>query len=146
LSLAQGAERSRAAIRDGAKPLYDDVAALGDLPGRTAVVSNNQHATVEFIVDHYELTEHFDHVAGREPHLDGAYRRKPEAHYIERALDALGTRDALYVGDSPKDVTAAHRAGIDSAFVERPHREGIALDRAPTHRVADLRDLADRLG
>ncbi|WP_123533526.1 HAD family hydrolase [Halosimplex salinum] len=134
------------AIRAGEKPLYDDVSALGDLPHRKAVVSNNQHETVEFIVDHFGLGDHFEHVAGRDPTVEGARRRKPETHYLDAALDALGTRDALYVGDSPKDVEVAHRAGVDSAFLRRDHRADTVLDREPTFEVETLTALADALG
>jgi len=134
-----------AAVADGAKPLYDDVTALGDLPQRKAVVSNNQHDTVRFVVDHYDLGDHFEHVVGRAPTLAGARRRKPETHYLDAALDELGTREALYVGDSPKDVEVAHRAGVDSAFLRRSHRADAVLDREPTYEVETLTALADRL-
>ncbi|QLH83115.1 HAD family hydrolase [Halosimplex pelagicum] len=133
------------AVESGAKPLYDDVTALADLPHRKAVVSNNQHGTVEFIVDHYGLTDHFEHVAGRDPTVEGARRRKPETHYLDAALDELGTRDAVYVGDSPKDVEVAHRAGVDSAFLRRSHRADTVLDRDPTYEVETLTALAETL-
>lgn len=138
-------EHQREAIRSGEKPLYDDISALQDLPHRKAVVSNNQHGTVEFIVDHYGLDDHFEHVAGREHTLDGALKRKPEPHYLDRALDELGTRDALYVGDSPKDVEVAHRAGVDSAFLRREHRADTVLDHEPTYEVQTLTALAETL-
>ncbi|WP_436932226.1 HAD family hydrolase [Halosimplex halobium] len=133
------------AVESGAKPLYDDVTALADLPHRKAVVSNNQHETVRFVVDHYDLADHFEHVAGRDPTVEGARRRKPETHYLDAALDELGTREALYVGDSPKDVEVAHRAGVDSAFLRRSHRADTALDREPTYEVETLTALAERL-
>lgn len=133
------------AVADGAKPLYDDVTALADLPHRKAVVSNNQHDTVRFVVDHHGLADHFEHVAGRDPTLAGARRRKPETHYLDAALDELGTRDALYVGDSPKDVEVAHRAGVDSAFLRRSHRTDTVLDREPTYEVETLTALVERL-
>ncbi|QPV63331.1 HAD family hydrolase [Halosimplex litoreum] len=133
------------AIESGEKPLYDDVTALADLSHRKAVVSNNQHGTVQFIVDHYGLGDHFEHVAGRDPTLAGARRRKPETHYLDAALDELGTRDAVYVGDSPKDVEVAHRAGVDSAFLRRSHRTDTVLDREPTYEVETLTALAERL-
>jgi len=136
----------REAIRRGEKALYDDVAALGELDARLAVVSNNQHETVEFIVEHHGLDDHFETVYGREPTLAGARRKKPDPSYIEQALDDLGTRSALYVGDSEKDVVAAQRAGIDSAFVRRSHRADLDLGAEPTHEVRDLAELADRLG
>ena len=134
------------AIRTGEKDLYDDIDAVTALPHRMGVVSNNQHATIEFILDHHDLTDHFETAYGRVPTLPGAYRKKPDPSYIEQALDDLNTRNALYVGDSEKDVVAAQRAGIDSAFVRRAHRADLDLSVEPTHEVTDLYELADRLG
>ncbi|WP_459192185.1 HAD family hydrolase [Halosimplex sp. J119] len=135
----------REAIENGDKTLYDDVTALADLSQQLAVVSNNQHGTVEFIVEHYGLEEHFEYVVGREHTVAGARRRKPETHYLDSALDELGTREALYVGDSPKDVEVAHRAGVDSAFLRRAHRADTVLDDEPTYELETLTDLLDAI-
>ncbi|PSQ58760.1 MAG: hydrolase [Halobacteriales archaeon SW_9_67_25] len=129
-------------IRDGSKRLYDDVAALTQLDARLGMVSNNQHETVSFIVDHYGL-DFFDVVYGREPTVAGAERKKPDPYYLERALSDLGTRDALYVGDSEVDVRAAGRAGVDSAFLRRDHSADTELSAEPTYEVTDLYDLAE---
>jgi phosphoglycolate phosphatase len=136
----------REAIRAGEKALYYDIDAATGLPHRTGVVSNNQHATIEFILDYHDLGRHFETAYGRVPTLAGANRKKPDPSYIEQALDDLGTRRALYVGDSEKDVVAAQRADIDSAFVRRGHRADLDLSVEPTYEVADLHELADRLG
>jgi len=45
------------------------------------------------------------------------------------------------VGDDESDVVAAHRAGIDSAFIRRPHRRDADLDVEPTYVIDDLHDL-----
>ena len=142
---AKASAVQREAIRRGEKALYDDVAALESLDHRLGVVSNNQHETIQFILDHHGLEDHFETVYGREPTLAGAMRKKPDPSYIEQALDDLGTRSALYVGDSEKDVVAAHRAGIDAAFLRRDHRADLELDVTPTHEVRDLAELVDRL-
>jgi HAD superfamily hydrolase (TIGR01509 family) len=42
---------------------------------------------------------------------------KPEPDLIEVALDKAGTRDAVMVGDTPYDVEAAKRAGIETIAV-----------------------------
>jgi HAD superfamily hydrolase (TIGR01549 family) len=136
----------REAIADGGKPLFDDVTALSLLSADRALVSNNQHATVEFVLEHYGLADRFETAYGRDHTLDGAKRKKPNPHYIERALEDLGTREALYVGDNPKDVIAADRADLDSALLRRPHRDPVSLDRDPTYHVESLSDLVARLG
>jgi len=143
---AIASEFQREAIRAGEKALYDDVEVVSRLPHRTGVVSNNQHETIDFILDHHDIGRHFETAYGRVPTLAGANRKKPDPSYIEQALDDLDTRAALYVGDSEKDVVAAHRAGIDSAFLRRDHRADLDLSVEPTHEVADLYELADRLG
>jgi len=131
-------------IRDGGKPLYDDVTVLQDFDARLGMVSNNQHETVSFIVEHYGL-DFFETVHGRDPSVAGAKRKKPDPHYLDRALAELGTRNALYVGDSEVDIQAARRAGVDSAFLRRDHVAGTDLSVEPTCEVPDLHALAELL-
>jgi len=140
---AAAVEIQREEIRSGTKALYGDVEALFELDHTLAIVSNNQHETIEFIVEHHELHEHFETYYGRDPTVEGAGRKKPDPHYVERALEELGTTDALYVGDSEKDVVAAERAGIDSAFLRREHRRDLTLSVDPTYEFVDLRALVD---
>lgn len=135
-------QRREAAVRAGEKRPYDDVEALSDLDARLGLVSNNQAETVAFLVDYYGFDQ-FETVYGREPSLAGARRRKPEPYYLEQALADLGARRALYVGDSQKDVRAAHRAGIDSAFLRREHRADADLAVEPTYEVRDLHALVE---
>jgi HAD superfamily hydrolase (TIGR01549 family) len=139
-SLAQQAH-----TREGGKPLYDDVPTLDALDVPLALVSNNQHATVEYLLAHHDIGHLFDTARGRAPTLVGAARRKPAPHYIESALAELGTTDALYVGDSEKDVVAAHRAGIDSAFLRRDHVDHVELSVEPTFEVPDIDTLHAKL-
>ncbi|GGN21460.1 HAD family hydrolase [Halarchaeum nitratireducens] len=132
----------QAHTRDGGKAVYEDVDALAALDVPLGLVSNNQHATVEFLLAHHGL-DYFETVYGRQPTLAGAARRKPEAHYLKNALADLGAATALYVGDSETDVIAAHRAGLDSAFLRREHVRDAALDVEPTYEFSDLRELVE---
>lgn len=138
-------EAQRAAMRAGEKTPYDDVDVLRAIDGPVGVVSNNQHWTVEFFLSHFDLAGAVACYYGREPTLSGIERMKPDPHYLQGALSDLGLdpgRDSvLYVGDSESDVAAAAAAGIDSAFVRRPHRRDYALDRSPTHEVRSLDEL-----
>jgi HAD superfamily hydrolase (TIGR01509 family) len=129
-------------VRNGGKPVYDDVAALDHLRMPLGVVSNNQHATIEFLLAHHDL-DWFRTAHGRRPTLAGAAKRKPEPDYLERALADLGVCDALYVGDSEKDVIAARRAGIDSVFLRRDHVADVSLSATPTAEVPDLWTLVE---
>lgn len=147
------------AARGGRKTPYEDVAALRSLdpPLGMGVVSRNQQATVDFLLDHFGLAGRFGAAYGRQPTVESLTRAKPAPHHVRRALadlasgsdsdsdsdpdTATGTLDALLVGDNESDVVAAHNAGIDSAFLRRPHRRDADLDAEPTYVIDDLHDL-----
>lgn len=131
----------QAAIRGGDKPLYDDIEAVWSLDQPRGIVSSNQHATIECIIDHFDLDGEFETFYGRKPTIEHVRRKKPEPYFIERAMTDLESENALYVGDSPCDVEAAENAGIDSAFVRRSHRSDTELSIEPTYDVDDLWEL-----
>ncbi|MDZ7701271.1 MAG: HAD family hydrolase [Halobacteriales archaeon] len=132
----------REAVRAGEKILYDDVDAALALPVPLAIVSNNQQATVDFVVEQAGLGDHFAPVFGRQPTLEDITRKKPEPHYLQRAIDDLGAERPLFVGDSNVDLAAAAAAGVDSAFIRRPHRADYVLDHEPTYVIESLDELA----
>jgi phosphoglycolate phosphatase-like HAD superfamily hydrolase len=115
-------------------------------PVEMAIVSNNQHATVQHIVDVFDLGDLFVSAYGKDPTIDGLARMKPDPHYIERALADLDADRVLYVGDSNVDILAADRAGVDSAFVRRPHRVGYKLVAEPTYELDSLYELTALAG
>ena len=133
--------RQRDAIERGEKPPYPDLEVLRAFDRPVGVVSNTQHETIRFVLETFDLAETVATFYGREHSLDGIRWKKPNPYYIQRALEDLGTTDALYVGDSQKDIVAANRAGIDSAFVRRPHRQDLELDPEPTFEVEGLAEL-----
>ncbi len=137
----------RQAVDAGEKSPYDDFDAVERLASSrpAAVVSNNQQATVDHIVESYGMS-FFDAYYGRQPTVESLRRKKPSPFYVERSLRELDVTDALYVGDSPTDVVAAERAGIDSAFVRREHRRDAELPTEPTYEVGSLHELEGRLG
>ena len=138
----RSAQRIVDRIADGHRGVYSDIDALNTLAGEMTLglVSNNYHPAVQFVVDHFDI-DRFDHVRGRDIGVDGFRRRKPDPHYLEEALDALGAESGVYVGDRGTDVVAAHRAGLESVFLRRPHNTVATLDTAPTASIDDLRDL-----
>ncbi|ERH00540.1 MAG: hypothetical protein J07HN6_02162 [Halonotius sp. J07HN6] len=84
MSLAQQAH-----TRVGGKPVYDDVRAISRLTCPVGLVSNNQHATIEFLLAYHDLPA-FETARGRQPTLAGAAKRKPAPDYIEQAMTELG--------------------------------------------------------
>jgi len=138
VSRAQQAE-----AREGRKTPYDDLGTLADLDTRLGIVSSNQQETVDFLLDHFDLSGLFDTAYGRSATIESLSLRKPNPHYLERALADLDAGSALFVGDNESDITAAENAGIDSAFIRRPHREDWNLNVWPTWEIDALDDLHD---
>jgi phosphoglycolate phosphatase-like HAD superfamily hydrolase len=65
---------------------------------------------------------------------------------VEQALSDLDADSALFVGDNESDIRAAENAGIDSAFIRRPHRSDWELNVWPTWDIDELDDLHEIVG
>jgi len=128
-------------IDDGGRTVYDDVAALAGIGGPTGIVSNNTHGTVAHVVDRFGFG--VDSYYGREPTLAGYRRRKPDPHYLDRALADVGVApgEAVYIGDRASDVEAAENAGTDSVLLGRGDTDVTVSGVIPTHRIESLNDL-----
>ena len=138
LSLAQQEE-----ARAGRKTPYSDIDTLGGLDAAMGIVSSNQQQTVDFLLDHFDVSDMFGTAYGREDTIESLDLRKPNPHYLERALADLDGDSALFVGDNESDIEAAENAGIDSAFIRRPHRRDWELNVWPTWDIDSLEDLHD---
>jgi len=136
-------ERQQDEARAGRKTPYEDLSALDRLSVPLGIVSSNQQATVDFLIEYFGLDSYFDVALGREPTLDSLRRQKPAPHYLNQAIDALGADAVLYVGDNDSDIRAADNAGVDSAFIRRPHRRHHDPSPAPTYVVQDLHDVVN---
>lgn len=134
------------AFRAGDRDRYDDVSAIADLPPTRGVVSNNHHSTIAFKLDFFELEPLFDTFYGREMTIESLRLKKPNTHYLDRAVAELDAETVLYVGDSDSDVVAADRAGLDSAFLRRDHNRGVAPSVAPTYEIETLGELPALVG
>ncbi|WP_265110373.1 HAD family hydrolase [Halosolutus halophilus] len=134
-------------IRSGDRRLYDDVDAIADLAARTPIglVTNNRHETAAFVADHLETEfgASFDVVHGRDPTFEGYRRRKPDPYYVERALTDLDSDRGVYVGDFPKDVSAGTAAGLETAFLRRPHNRDLACPADATVELESLSEVGD---
>ena len=137
------AEALRGETTAGRKEPYDDVDVLRDLPVSTGIVSNNQTRIVEFVLEYYGLADRFETVRAREPTRESLVRKKPRPTYLEAAMADLGVENPLYVGDSASDVEAGRRAGLDVAFLRRPHNRDASLTTRPEYEVSGLADVVD---
>lgn len=136
-------ETQCSAITDGRKPAYDDLNAIFEIDRPCAIVSNNQHRTIEAVVETHGLKGTVVSWYGRQPTLEDIDRKKPNPYYVERALSDVGTQNALFVGDSNADLLAAERAGIDAAFIDRPHRADYELVTEPEYWITGLDDVVE---
>ena len=134
-----GAQQAEA--RAGRKTPYSDVSVLNQLNADCGIVSSNQQETVDFLLDHFEIGGLFETAYGREATIQSLDRRKPDPYYLEQALSDLDADSALFVGDNESDIKAAENAGIDSAFIRRPHRRDWDLNVWPTWDIESLDDL-----
>lgn len=128
-------------LRSGERVTYTDIDAIRDLGERTTIglVTNNRHETAAFVAEYFDFD--FDVVRGRDPTFQGYERRKPDPYYIDAALTDLDATDGLYVGDSVKDVTAGHAAGLETAFLRRPHNRDQDRPADATHELESLTEL-----
>jgi HAD superfamily hydrolase (TIGR01549 family) len=131
----------RVELRAGRAALYDDFDAVREIDAPRGIVSSNQQDTVEFMHDFFATRDLFATAYGRDPTIRSLARKKPDPYYLHRALSDLAVDRALFVGDSESDVLAAQNAGLDAAFVRRPHRESHELSVEPTYELDGLADL-----
>lgn len=140
------AKRSIDRLAADSRTPYDDVEVLTELADdyTLGLVSNNYDEVVQFVVDRHNL-DVFEYAQGRAPGVRGFYRRKPDPHYLLEAMDSLDGPAGIYVGDRATDVLAAMRAGLDAAFIQRPHNNTDDLPVAPAIVADSLEDFASQL-
>jgi phosphoglycolate phosphatase len=106
----------------------DALDALGVASVRMAVATSKPTGFASRIVEHFELAQHFDLVAGAT--LDGARRKK--ADIIGFALASLGEvpEAAVMVGDRAQDIEGARAHGMWSIGVAWGYAEPGELEQA----------------
>lgn len=105
-----------------------------------AVCTNKPTSFSKKILTFLNLAPYFRAIVG--PDLAGA--RKPDAQHVLHTLAAMScsASDALFVGDMPIDVHAAHNSGMDVAVVATGSSSPEALRAAkPDHYLERLGDL-----
>lgn len=133
-------------IEAGIRPVFHDVGAIDDIATECVVgiVSNNRQASAAFVAE-YVFEEDLDFAIGREPTWEDWHARKPEPTFLHRAIEAEQSLDVgdeiYYVGDKQKDVVAASKAGVQAAYLERPHNHHKELTVEPDVRLSGLNEL-----
>jgi HAD superfamily hydrolase (TIGR01509 family) len=89
------------------------VSALKDAGLTVVLASSSIDAHLEAFVDKLGVREVVDGWTNK----DDVEASKPDPDLVRAGLEKAGTRDAVLLGDTPWDVEAARRAGIDTACV-----------------------------
>ena len=130
---------------DATAPYPGVMEALKELKERgvfLAVVSNKLDSAVKALCE-----IHFGDLIGVAIGECRGVRRKPAPDSVQRAMELLGTTDAVYIGDSEVDIATAKNAGLPCICVswgfrtEASLREAGAKDIAPD--IAALMELLD---
>src|SRR5919199_5739324 len=96
------------------------------LHGATELLRDLKERGHEVVLASSSISEHLDHfldlldareIADAWTMKDDVEASKPDPDLVQAALEKAGTRDAVMVGDTPWDVEAARRAGIDTVCV-----------------------------
>jgi phosphoglycolate phosphatase len=129
-------------IRSGDFRLFQDTRkVLEEITLPKSVVSNAPMETTRFVIEEYDLNNHFEAV--KSPSLHDLERyvelKKPNPEMLEEAIERMEAGNPVMVGDSDEDVQAAKNAGIDSIFV---NTNG-GTDMNPTHKVENLESILD---
>lgn len=111
---------------------------------KTALITSSSHTNVGHLLDRYNLRGYFDTVIASED----VTTRKPNPEALLKALERLGGNvdEAVMIGDSDKDISAAVNAGVDSVLFYPPeHAKFYDLAKLkalkPTHIVDDFRSI-----
>ncbi|MEM1387695.1 MAG: HAD-IA family hydrolase [Pseudomonadota bacterium] len=92
--------------------------------------TNKPEAPTQAVVAHMGLAPFFQAAS----YGDGPYGRKPDPAPVAYVLDALGERDAVYVGDSETDAETAARAGLPFLLYTEGFRHAAVKD-IPHHKA-----------
>lgn len=114
--------------------------ALAALPGRKSTATTKGSNSTRLILEQFGLLPYFDHVQG----TDG-FPAKPEPDVLFAAMKALDARpeDCLFIGDSPADMEAGHRAGMKTCAVRWGYGDPAELSRhSPDYWLSDVRELS----
>ncbi len=128
-------------VYDGVRQLLERIKASGR---KIVLATSKPEKFAERILEHFELTEYFDAVAGAS--MDE--KRNKKGDVIKYALEksGLSAEDAIMVGDREHDVFGAGENGIDTIGVLYGYGSREELEKAGAVRIAQaVEDIYDFL-
>ena len=109
-------ERQFDELIDEVQPLAGARELIGDLKkrGHTVVLASS---SIEKHLDHFIDLLDARELADAWTMKDDVEQSKPEPDLVNAALEKAGTREAVMIGDTPWDVEAAQKAGVETICV-----------------------------
>jgi HAD superfamily hydrolase (TIGR01549 family) len=111
-----------------------------------ALITTSPHENVQHLLEKHGLKQYFEAIVA----ADDTYNHKPHPEPLEKALGLLGgTKEhAVMIGDSDKDLGAAHNFEIDSIlFYPDEHRKFYDLEKLkklePTFIIEDFKTILE---
>jgi HAD superfamily hydrolase (TIGR01509 family) len=130
-------------LRKGWESLFDElIDEVAPLEGARELMTDLKDRGHSIVLASSSIQKHLDHfldlleardLADAWTTSDDVEATKPEPDLVRAALDKAGTQDAVMIGDTPWDVQAARRAGIETicvltgGFSEQELREAGAI-------------------
>ena len=117
----------------------EGLALLASRGKKCAVVTSRKRATLEIYLKETGLYGYFEAFITAE----NTQRHKPDPEPALAALTQMSAQKdcSLFVGDSSFDIECAHRAGIDSAFVNWSRNDPSGFPIQPTFFIDEVRQL-----
>ena len=138
------AERKVEMAASGEIKIFEDVEeVLQALDCPKAIVSNAYMNYLKILLEELGIKDHIDYwtAPSLENIRDYREKMKPEPEMIHEALENLGTKNAVMVGDQFTDILAARKAGIDSVYINRNGEKEPKAD----YSISDLKELEEIL-
>ena len=131
----------KAHARDLIQPMPDAIQVLQQLRAMgipVGTVSTRYRTSLMELLEKNGMTEFMSVIIGH----DDVSRDKPDPEGILRAMDMLGCRYGMYVGDSPMDIRAGRNAGAFTvAFPSNPGKRQAMLEEHPDAVIDGLCEL-----
>ena len=110
---------------------------------KLALVTNKPQQFVKDILQHFEIDKYFDYILGANENI----AKKPAPDMLIKTLNDLNIepKEAIMVGDSANDITAAKSANIDTIAVTYGYYSGDIKELEPTFVIDDLKDIKEVL-
>lgn len=99
--------------------------------------TNKPHGPARAVLQHLGLSAHFPVIVGG----DSLPVRKPDPAPLLATIEAMGSRDVVYVGDSEIDAETAQRAGVPFALYTEGYRKTAVTEIVHASAFSDFNNL-----